>query len=135
MPSTGTPSSSIFGSQTGASLSYTELGPPESTIPTGSCARISAIVAVHGRIAEKTSCSRMRRAMSCVYCPPKSRTTIPFLTITSLLLLHHDCTASRFQDNIDQALGHDDYFRRRLAGHQRRDVRVGHHALPQFFFA
>ena len=26
----------------GASLSYTELGPPDSTIPTGSCARISA---------------------------------------------------------------------------------------------
>src|SRR5271155_2034426 len=82
MPRTGTPSSSIFGSQTGASLSYTELGPPDSTIPTGSCARISARLAVHGRIAENTCCSRMRRAMSCVYWPPKSSTTIPCFVLT-----------------------------------------------------
>src|SRR2546423_14232147 len=32
---------------------------------------------VHGRIEEKTCCSRMRRAMSWVYWPPKSRTTTP----------------------------------------------------------
>src|SRR5580693_8397815 len=46
-------------------------------MPTGSSARISSIFAVHGRIAENTCCSRMRRAISCVYCPPKSSTTIP----------------------------------------------------------
>src|ERR1700758_2825354 len=32
---------------------------------------------LHGNTAEKTCCSRMRRAISCVYCPPKSRTTMP----------------------------------------------------------
>src|SRR6185437_12688257 len=50
-------------------------------MPTGSCARISSIDAVHGRIAENTCCSRIRRAISCVYCPPKSRTTIPCLVL------------------------------------------------------
>src|SRR5271163_5078796 len=110
MPSTGTPSCSTWGSHNGASLSYTELGPPDKTIPTGSSARISSSFAVHGKTAEKTSCSRIRRAINCVYCPPKSRTTIPFLTITSLLLFQNDFNASRFQDNVDQALRHHDYF-------------------------
>src|SRR4029077_17029937 len=75
--STGTPSWRTFGSHLGASTSYTELGPPERTRPTGSSARISSSEAVHGRIAENTSCSRMRRAINCVYWPPKSRTTTP----------------------------------------------------------
>src|SRR5580765_1875229 len=46
-------------------------------MPAGSNERISATLAVHGRMALKTCCSRMRRAMSWVYCPPKSRTTTP----------------------------------------------------------
>src|SRR5580658_3638240 len=82
MPSTGTPSCSTCGSHSGASLSYTELGPPDRTMPTGSSARTSSSFAVHGRIAENTCCSRMRRAISCVYCPPKSRTTIPCRVLT-----------------------------------------------------
>src|SRR5713101_5712248 len=77
MPSTGTPSASTAGSQAGAPASYTELGPPESTTPTGSNLRICATLAVQGRIALNTCCSRMRLAMSWVYCPPKSSTTMP----------------------------------------------------------
>ncbi len=38
--------------------------------------RISSSDAVGGRTTEKTRASRMRRAISCVYWPPKSRTTI-----------------------------------------------------------
>ena len=36
----------------------------------------SSSEAVHGRTTEKTFCSRMRRAINCVYCAPKSRMTI-----------------------------------------------------------
>ena len=36
MPSTGTPKESTAGSQAGAPGSYTEQGPPESTMPAGS---------------------------------------------------------------------------------------------------
>src|SRR3984885_1069626 len=82
MPRTGTPSCSTLGSHTGASLSYTELGPPDKTIPTGSSPRISSSLAVQGKIAENTCCSRIRRAISCVYCPPKSSTTIPCRVLT-----------------------------------------------------
>src|SRR5690242_1408218 len=46
-------------------------------MPEGSNLRISSSVVVHGSTEEKTCCSRMRRAMSWVYCPPKSRTTTP----------------------------------------------------------
>src|ERR1700738_16995 len=46
-------------------------------MPVGSSLRISSSVVVHGRTEEKTCCSRIRRAMSCVYWPPKSRTTTP----------------------------------------------------------
>src|SRR5579884_2405518 len=42
----------------------------------GFCARMSSSETVQGSTAEKTFCSRMRRAMSCVYCDPKSRITI-----------------------------------------------------------
>src|SRR5258708_38437390 len=45
-------------------------------IPTGRYLRISSRDAVQGRTTEKTFSSRMRRAMSCVYCEPKSRMTI-----------------------------------------------------------
>src|SRR5580704_16295791 len=51
-------------------------------MPAGSSARISSIEAVQGTMAENTCCSRMRRAISWVYCPPKSRTTIPWRALT-----------------------------------------------------
>src|SRR5215471_16065872 len=68
---------STAGSHFGASLSYTELGPPDKMIPVGSSLRTSSSEVVHGRIAENTPCSLTRRAINCVYCPPKSSTTIP----------------------------------------------------------
>src|ERR1019366_5100043 len=77
MPSTGTPKDNTPGSQCGALASYTEFGPPDRTTPAGSYLRICSIVAVQGRIALNTCCSRIRRAINCVYCPPKSSTTIP----------------------------------------------------------
>src|SRR5882672_2345043 len=46
-------------------------------MPAGSYLWISSTEVVHGRMALKTFCSRMRRAMSCVYWPPKSSTTTP----------------------------------------------------------
>src|SRR5580704_183624 len=77
MPSTGNPMDNIPVSQSGAPASYTEFGPPERTIPAGSYLRICSIPAVQGRIALNTCCSRIRRAINCVYCPPKSNTTMP----------------------------------------------------------
>src|SRR2546430_12938001 len=65
------------GEHFGASASYTELGPPERMMPAGSYLRISSTAVVHGRMALKTFCSRILRAMSCVYWPPKSSTTTP----------------------------------------------------------
>ena len=74
------PSERICGSAAGASSSYTDDGPPERINPIGLSARISAKGAVQGRTTENTFCSRMRRAMSCVYCDPKSRMTIVWVS-------------------------------------------------------
>src|SRR5208283_1491553 len=68
---------STAASHFGASLSYTELGPPDKIIPAGSSLRISSSAVVHGNIALNTCCSRTRRAINWVYCPPKSSTTTP----------------------------------------------------------
>src|SRR5262245_20969198 len=74
MPSTGMPRSSTAGSQCGAPGSKTLLGPPEKMIPLG---RISATRAA-GRSCrttwQQTFSSRTRRAMSCAYWAPKSKT-------------------------------------------------------------
>src|SRR5215472_999138 len=111
MPSTGTPSSATLGSHTGAPASYTELGPPERTTPAGSSLRISSSGVVHGRIAENTSCSRMRRAISRVYWPPKSSTTIPpcVLAVASVccgakVLVLAFASLIRFLDSTDSSL-------------------------------
>ncbi len=50
--------------------------PPESTMPAGEYLRSSSSFAVHGSTTENTFCLRMRRAISCVYCAPKSRMTM-----------------------------------------------------------
>src|SRR5580700_5604729 len=50
-------------------------------MPTGPQLLTSSSDAVQGRTTEKTFCSRMRRAMSCVYCAPKSRMTIDSLSL------------------------------------------------------
>src|SRR5258706_12487828 len=49
-------------------------------MPTGAERLISSSDAVQGSTTEKTFCSRMRRAMSCVYCAPKSRMTMDSLS-------------------------------------------------------
>src|SRR5271156_6628572 len=50
-------------------------------MPTGEQLLTSSSEAVQGSTTEKTFCSRMRRAMSCVYCAPKSRMTIDSLSL------------------------------------------------------
>src|SRR5580704_1869884 len=100
MPSTGSPNWKRPGSAGGASLSYTDHGAPESTIPTGAQLLTSSREAVHGSTTEKTFCSRMRRAMSCVYCAPKSRMTMDSLSLdwgstNEFLKSHGSCKGLR----------------------------------------
>src|SRR3954451_20055856 len=75
MPSTGMPSSSSSGSSLGAPSAYTDAGPPERISPFGLRRRTSSTPTWCGSSSENTPHSRTRRAMSCEYCPPKSRTT------------------------------------------------------------
>src|SRR5258706_368752 len=56
-----------------ATSSYTLDGPPESTRAVKPPPSTRSTGSVHGRISEYTPSSRMRRAMSWVYWPPKSR--------------------------------------------------------------
>src|SRR5271170_3518885 len=98
-------------------------------MPTGSCARISSSEAVHGRIAEKTCCSRIRRAINCVYWPPKSSTTIPCRVLTMpprslcaaapLSAIWSCCPPSLSQNDVRELAGHDDDFHHLLARDQR----------------
>src|SRR6202035_5560727 len=102
MPSTGSPSSNSRASAGGASLSYTDHGAPESTMPAGEQFLISPSDAVHGSTTEKTFCSRMRRAMRCVYCAPKSRMTMDCGTM--------DCWADCREDDFCEDLVSTDEF-------------------------
>src|SRR5258708_36200485 len=54
-------------------------------IPTGEYFWISSIFELQGRTAENTFCSRTRRAISCEYCAPKSRTTIDWVSTDEVL--------------------------------------------------
>src|SRR5438094_10559617 len=54
-------------------------------IPSGWYFWISSIFELQGRTAEKTFCSRTRRAISCEYCAPKSRTTIDWVSTDEFL--------------------------------------------------
>src|ERR1700742_693031 len=75
MPSIGTSRSSSWVGKAGAPSSYTEAGPPESTSAFGLRARIRSMSAFAGSSSANTPHSRIRRAISCEYCPPKSRTS------------------------------------------------------------
>src|SRR5215204_1786201 len=75
MPSTGIPRSSSSGRSSGAPSEYTEAGPPESTRAAGRRSLMCSKSIVWGRSSAKTPHSRIRRAISCEYCPPKSRTS------------------------------------------------------------
>ena len=60
----------------GAPLAYTLAGPPLRMMPAGR-RLFSTLAGVSCRtISEKTLSCRMRRAMTCVYCDPKSRMMI-----------------------------------------------------------
>src|SRR5215210_1924235 len=74
MPSVGTPSRKIASSTPGASSAYTDAGPPERMIACGFRRRISSGVMRWETSSEYTRASRTRRAISCAYWPPKSRT-------------------------------------------------------------
>src|SRR5262245_31098924 len=73
MPSTGTPSSNTHWGAAGAAATCTDSGPPDRMMPRAPKARTSSSLMSHGCISQYTPLSRTRRAMSCVYCAPKSR--------------------------------------------------------------
>src|SRR5918912_3319753 len=75
MPSVGTPSSKIRESTRGAPSAYTDAGPPLRMIACGLRARIASGEIVCPTSSEYTRHSRTRRAISCAYWPPKSRTS------------------------------------------------------------
>src|ERR1700688_2063927 len=70
-----------------------EDGPPERIIPAGECLRISSILELQGRTTENTLSSRTRRAISCEYCAPKSRTTIDWVSTDEFLRSELPCKA------------------------------------------
>src|ERR1017187_10943031 len=76
MPSTGTPSAKTFLSNNGAFFAYTLDGPPDKMMPLGASAAISTAGVSWHRMTEYTLHSRMRRAITWVYCEPKSKMTI-----------------------------------------------------------
>src|SRR5258708_25074564 len=75
MPSTGTPARSAAGSTCGAPGSYTLAGPPERMRPAGCRSFSSSHGVVPGTSSQYTLASRTRRAMSWLYCEPKSSTS------------------------------------------------------------
>src|SRR5579863_4758444 len=64
-------------------------------IPTGEYFLMSSILELQGRTAEKTFCSRTRRAISCEYCAPKSRTTIDWVSTNEFLKSAIRCKEER----------------------------------------
>src|SRR5271156_2402173 len=96
------------------------------------------MLAVQGRIAENTCCSRMRRAIRCVYCPPKSRTTMPCRVLTmppAFSLCSPDLTGAAplpevivpprlSQNNIHEFLRHHYRFQNLFACDQNGNARI-----------
>src|SRR5436190_15251367 len=73
MPRIGTPSSNTCAGARGEFASVVDSGPPERMTARGAKRAISAGSWSHAQISQYTPISRTRRAMSCVYCAPKSR--------------------------------------------------------------
>src|SRR5207302_3661567 len=73
MPRIGRPRSHAPLSGCGAPASYTDAGPPLKMRPRGLRAAISAAAIVPGTSSQYTPDSRTRRAISWLYCDPKSR--------------------------------------------------------------
>src|SRR3954451_19859958 len=83
MPSRGMSRSSSWVGNGGAPSSWTEAGPPERTSALGARSRIFSTEVVEGKSSAKTPHSRTRRAISCEYWPPKSRTSTSSTARTS----------------------------------------------------
>src|SRR5436190_20819579 len=77
MPSTGTPSSSSFFGTLVASCAYTEAGPPDRITPARFMRAAYSRAFAGGAISHQVCASRMRRAISCEYCAPRSTIRIP----------------------------------------------------------
>src|SRR5438445_184556 len=75
MPRMGRPSWYTSGSGWGAPASYTEAGPPLKINPRGARRRTSSAAMSPGTSSQYTLASRTRRAISWLYCEPKSRTS------------------------------------------------------------
>src|SRR6185437_181264 len=76
MPRIGTPASNTACGACGAPGSVVDSGPPERMMPFAPKRAICAGSWSHARISQYTPSSRTRRAISCVYCAPKSRIRI-----------------------------------------------------------
>src|SRR6185437_12353283 len=76
MPRIGTSSANTCPGARGESASTTDSGPPERITPFGANFAISPGSWSHAQISQYTPISRIRRAISCVYCDPKSRMRI-----------------------------------------------------------
>src|SRR5580698_3306049 len=76
MPSTGTPSANTASGARGGCAAMTDSGPPERMTPRGAKARTASSAISQGWISQYTPLSRTRRAISWVYCAPKSRIRI-----------------------------------------------------------
>src|SRR6185436_16723451 len=77
MPSTGTPSSSSFFGTLGASAAYTEAGPPDRITPARFMRAAYSRAFEGGAISHQVCASRMRRAINCAYCVPRSTIRMP----------------------------------------------------------
>src|SRR3954454_13188469 len=75
MPSVGMPRSKSPGSMRGAPSAYTDAGPPLRISACGLRARTCSAVTRWPTSSEYTRASRTRRAISCAYCPPRSKTS------------------------------------------------------------
>src|SRR5882757_2186457 len=75
MPSIGMSRSRSWVGNGGAPSSYTEAGPPLRIRAFGARSRILSTSAFAGSNSANTPHSRIRLAINCEYCPPKSRTS------------------------------------------------------------
>jgi len=85
MPRIGTPASNTCCGARGEPASVVDSGPPDRMMPLAPKAAISAGSWSQAQISQYTPNSRMRRAMSWVYCAPKSRIRIlsPWISVMS----------------------------------------------------
>src|SRR5262245_27716011 len=102
-------------------------------MPAGRSARISARLALQGRMELNTCCSRIRRAINCVYCPPKSSTTTPpnsdFGFVLTVCILASVVIGLLGDHQVQQLVRNIDYLDDALSLEVRGDARVGGGAL------